>query len=97
LRGREIEMAKVIVLIKIMPVDESVDVDNLLSKIKIGLPENIELLSVRTEPFVFGLKVINALFRMPDEEGYPNKLEEYLRGFPEVGEFEVSSISRVSS
>ncbi|MEM1583315.1 MAG: elongation factor 1-beta [Nitrososphaerota archaeon] len=90
-------MAKVIVLIKIMPVDESVDVDNLLSKIKIGLPENIELLSVRTEPFVFGLKVINALFRMPDEEGYPNKLEEYLRGFPEVGEFEVSSISRVSS
>ncbi|MEM3643914.1 MAG: elongation factor 1-beta [Nitrososphaerota archaeon] len=97
MRGREIEMAKVIVLIKIMPVDESVDVDNLLSKIKIGLPENIELLSVRTEPFVFGLKVINALFRMPDEEGYPNKLEEYLRGFPEVGEFEVSSISRVSS
>jgi len=97
LRGREIEMAKVIVLIKIMPVDESVDVDNLLSKIKIGLPENIELLSVRTEPFVFGLKVINALFRMPDEEGYPNKLEEYLKGFPEVGEFEVSSISRVSS
>ncbi|MEM2017451.1 MAG: elongation factor 1-beta [Nitrososphaerota archaeon] len=90
-------MAKVIVLIKIMPVDESVDVDNLLSKIKIGLPENIELLSVRTEPFVFGLKVINALFRMPDEEGYPNKLEEYLKGFPEVGEFEVSSISRVSS
>ncbi len=97
MRGREIEMAKVIVLIKIMPVDESVDVDNLLSKIKIGLPENIELLSVRTEPFVFGLKVINALFRMPDEEGYPNKLEEYLKGFPEVGEFEVSSISRVSS
>jgi len=43
------------------------------------LPENIELVSVKTEPFVFGLNGINALFKMPDEEGYPNILEEYLK------------------
>lgn len=97
LRGREIEMAKVMVLVRIMPIDESTDVDNLLNKIKTSLPENIELISVKTEPFIFGIKVINALFKMPDEEGYPNKLEEYLKGFPEVGEFEVASMSRVSS
>lgn len=96
-RGREIEMAKVAVLVRIMPVDDSVDIDGLLSKIRSDLPENIELVSVKTEPFVFGINVINALFKMPDEEGYPLKLEEYLKGFEEVGELEVVSMSRVSS
>lgn len=97
LRGRETEMAKVAVLIRIMPVDESVDIDDLINKIRTSLPEKIELASFKTEPFVFGLTVINALFKMPDEEGYPNKLEEYLKRFPEVGELEVVSMSRVSS
>jgi len=94
LRGREFKMAKVVVLVRIMPLDESIDVNNLLLKIKSKLPENIELVSVKTEPFVFGLNVINALFKMPDEEGYPNILEEYLKGFEEVGELEIVSMSR---
>lgn len=90
-------MAKVVVLVRIMPLDESIDVDSLLLKIKSGLPKNIELVSVKTEPFVFGLNVVNALFKMPDEEGYPNILEEYLKGFEEVGELEIVSMSRTRS
>jgi translation elongation factor aEF-1 beta len=97
LKDREFGMAKVVVLVRIMPLDESTNIDNLLSKIKSNLPQNIELISVKTEPFVFGLNVINALFKMPDEEGYPNILEEYLRGFEEVGELEIISMSRASS
>jgi len=97
LKGREFRMAKVVVLVRIMPLDESINIDNLLLKIKSNLPQNIELTSVKTEPFVFGLNVIDALFKMPDEEGYLNILEEYLKGFEEVGELEIISMSRSSS
>ncbi|MCS7126285.1 MAG: elongation factor 1-beta [Aigarchaeota archaeon] len=88
-------MGKVIVVVRIMPIDETVDVDNLISRIKTNLPEKIELASVKVEPFVYGVNIINALFAMPDEEGYPAKLEEYLKEFKEVGEIDISRISRI--
>lgn len=97
LKDRELRMKKVVVLVRIMPLDESVNIENLLLKMKSNLPQNIELISVETEPFVFGLNVINALFKIPDEEGYPNILEDYLKGFEEVGELEIISMSRASS
>ncbi|MEN2974040.1 MAG: elongation factor 1-beta [Candidatus Caldarchaeales archaeon] len=88
-------MGKVAVIVKIMPVDEKVDTDDLISRIRTDLPERIEMVSVRVEPFVYGLKIINAMFTMPDEEGYPSKLEEYLKKFEEVGEIDISGISRL--
>lgn len=88
-------MGKVAVLVRIMPADESVDIDRLVSKIKEGLPTRIELASVKVEPFVYGINAINALFTMPDEEGYLGRLEDYLRGLEDVGELDISGISRL--
>ncbi|MCF8885495.1 MAG: elongation factor 1-beta [Nitrososphaerota archaeon] len=87
-------MAKVFMIVRIMPTDEDVDLEELVSKIKSSLPENIEVSSTKIEPFAYGLNVLNVVFKMPDEEGYPAKLEEYLKSFEEISEFEIVGLSR---
>lgn len=87
-------MAKVFMIVRIMPVDEDVDLEELVSKIKLSLPENIEVFSTKIEPFAYSLNILNVVFKMPDEEGYSAKLEEYLKSFKEIGEFEIVGLSR---
>lgn len=88
-------MGKVVMVVRIMPSGVDVDIEGLLSKIREGLPEGVGLASSKIEPFVFGLKVLEAAFTIPDEEGYSDKVEEYLRGFPEVEEIDVVALTRL--
>ncbi len=82
-------------LIRIMPADENVDLDELTNKISKGLPKNIELRESKKEPLAFGAECILAAFTMPDEEGYVQVLEDYLRNFPEIQEFVTEFVTRV--
>ncbi|MCS7136068.1 MAG: elongation factor 1-beta [Nitrososphaerota archaeon] len=88
-------MGKVVMLIRIMPTDENVDLDELTEKISKGLPEGIELRESRKEPIAFGADCLLAAFIMPDEEGYVHILEDYLRSFPEIQELMTEFVTRV--
>lgn len=88
-------MGKVVMLIKIMPADENVDLDELANKISKDLPEGIELRESRKEPLAFGTECLLAAFIVPDEEGYVHTLENYLRSFSEIQEFVTEFVTRV--
>lgn len=88
-------MGKVLMLIKIMPADESIDLDELSNKISKNLPNGIELRESRKEPLAFGAECLLVAFTMPDEEGYVCVLEDYLRSFPEIQEFVTEFVTRV--
>lgn len=88
-------MAKVLMLIRVMPSDEAVDLDGLVDKISKGLPEGIELRESKREPIAFGAESLLMAFTMPDEEGHAYALEEYLRSFPEIQEFVTEFVTRI--
>lgn len=88
-------MGKVLMLVKIMPADENVDLDELTNKISRNLPNGIELRETRKEPLAFGAECLLVAFTMPDEEGYAYALEDYLKSFPEIQEFVTEFVTRV--
>jgi len=88
-------VAKVVVVVKIMPSDAEVDMEELIRKIGEGLPEGVELREAKVKPFAFGMSVVEAAFTTPEEEGVTDKLENYLREFPEIGEVDVTMVTRL--
>ncbi|MCL7385047.1 MAG: elongation factor 1-beta [Thaumarchaeota archaeon] len=84
-----------LMLVKIMPADENVDLDELTNKISRNLPNGIELRETRKEPLAFGAECLLVAFTMPDEEGYAYALEDYLKSFPEIQEFVTEFVTRV--
>ena len=63
-------MARVAMLLRIMPADQDVDLNNLIQKIKEGLPTGFELKDVKIKPFAFGMSVIEAMFTLPEAVSY---------------------------
>ncbi len=88
-------MARVAIVVRIIPADSNVNLDELSEKIKAGLPGGIELKEARKEPLAFGMSVLQAAFTAPEEEGSTDKLEEFLKSFPEVEDIEVVMVSRL--
>jgi len=88
-------MGKVIMIVRIMPEDSSVNLDELVSEIERNLPERVELASTKIEPFAFGMSVLETALTMPDEEGFSEKIEEYLKSLEGVGEIEVVALTRL--
>ncbi|MCD6260957.1 MAG: elongation factor 1-beta [Thaumarchaeota archaeon] len=88
-------MARVAMLLRIMPADQDVDLNNLIQKIKEGLPSGFELRDAKIKPFAFGMSVIEAMFTLPEEEGASARLEEYLRGFEDIQEINVLMSTRL--
>ncbi|MDH5815556.1 MAG: elongation factor 1-beta [Candidatus Nezhaarchaeota archaeon] len=93
-------MAKVMVLLRVLPIDIEVDMEGLKDKIQaaiIKLGEGFALQSYRIEPIAFGLKALRLAIVMPEEtEGGTYVLEETIRGVEGVGEVEVEFVSRTS-
>ena len=88
-------MARVAVVVRIIPSDSDVDLDKLSEKIRAGLPQGIELKEARKEPLAFGMSVLQIAFTAPEEEGSTDKLEEFLKRFPEIEDIEVVMVSRL--
>lgn len=88
-------MAKIVMVVRLMPSEADVDLEGLLERVKGGLPEGVELKEAKIEPLAFGMSVIEAAFTMPEEEGVTDKLEEYLKGFPEIEEVSVVMTGRI--
>jgi len=93
-------VAKVMVILRVLPADVEVDVESLKQRIQtavLRLGEGFALQSYKVEPIAFGLKALRLAVVMPEEtEGGTYLLEEALRGIEGVGEIEVEVVSRIS-
>ncbi|MEM5836403.1 MAG: elongation factor 1-beta [Candidatus Aenigmatarchaeota archaeon] len=83
-------MAEVIVGLKILPKTVEVDLDKLEKKIREAIsPERMQ-----REPIAFGLVAIQAVKLVSDAEGQIDELERKLKAIEEVGEVEITGITR---
>ena len=83
-------MAEVIVGLKVLPKTIDVNLDKLEDEIKKAIsPERMQ-----REPIAFGLVAILVTKLVPDEAGQVDELERKLKAIEDVGEVEVTGISR---
>jgi elongation factor 1-beta len=87
-------MGRVVMFIRVMPVDSEVDLDALAERIRNELPSGLKLVSTRREPIGFGMESLMVGISVPEEEGVTERLEEYLRSVEGVGEVQVEALGR---
>jgi len=90
-------MARVAVILKVLPNDVSISPQQLLEKIKATLPQEYEIMDSGEEPIAFGLKALKVIIAIPEEtEGGTEHLEELLKQVDGVEEVEVEAVHRLS-
>ncbi|MEM1945723.1 MAG: elongation factor 1-beta [Candidatus Caldarchaeum sp.] len=88
-------MAKVLMVVRILPRDSDTDLKTLLDKIVRELPRDVVVSDSRREEIGFGLEALVVGFLMPEKEGVGEDLERRLANIEEVGEIDVQSVTRV--
>jgi len=83
-------MADVIVGLRILP--KTVDVD--LDKLEKHIEQLIKPEGMKREPIAFGLVAIHVTKIIPDAGGELEKLKEKLKTIPEIGEIDVTGLTR---
>ncbi|WFO75882.1 elongation factor 1-beta [Desulfurococcaceae archaeon MEX13E-LK6-19] len=90
-------MARVLVVMKILPEDINIDLEQLKEKIKEKLPEGYELARHEIEPIAFGLKALRVYIIMPEiTEGGTEPLEKLVSSVDGVSQVEVEIVHRLS-
>ncbi|MEM0141320.1 MAG: elongation factor 1-beta [Thermoplasmatales archaeon] len=89
-------MGKVAVSFKIMPADETMNLENIEEKLKKELSRDFSLGKSTIEEFAFGIKALRLIVIMNDEGGLIDRVEEKIRKHPEIGEVDVEEVSLIS-
>jgi len=90
-------MARVLVIVKVLPTDVDVNLDDLAKKIAEKLPSDYEIKGYETEPIAFGLKALRLYIFMPEEvEGGTEPLERVISEVDGVSQVEVEAVHRIS-
>lgn len=83
-------MSEVIVGLKVMPITVDVDLDKLEKEII----EKIAPEKIARQPIAYGLVALLVTKFIPDGEGELDKLENMVRSIENVGEVEVTGLTR---
>lgn len=90
-------MGSVVVSYKIFPVDITVDFDELKKKIEDSLPEFASIYGFGEEPIAFGLNVLIAHIKIPeDKSGVLDNLEEKFKKISEISQVQPGMVRRTS-
>jgi len=89
-------MANVVVSLRIMPNDTSIDLHRLESMAKKEIVEfcNSKEFKTSIEPIAFGLKALNILFVMDESKGSTEKLEQKIKLIEGIESVEVTDVRR---
>jgi translation elongation factor aEF-1 beta len=93
-RGRN--MAKVLISMKILPSDVTIDLNLLKKKIEKELPKFASVYKFNEEPIAFGLTALIAHIIVPEEKsGGLDKVEQQLQKIDEISQMETLMVRRV--
>lgn len=90
-------MGSYVIRMKILPEDTTVDLEKMLSGVSGLLPKSAQVRGHKVEPIAFGLSAIIADIVAPEEEGMIDKIEEIVSKAPQVSQYEVIAVSRMSA
>lgn len=90
-------MGSVVVSYKIFPIDITVDFNELRKKIEGCLPEFASIYGFGEEPIAFGLNVLIAHIKIPeDKSGVLDELEKKLEEISEISQVQPVMVRRTS-
>jgi translation elongation factor aEF-1 beta len=87
-------MGRVLYIVRVMPADSDVAVEELLKKIAESLPQGVELRDHAKESMGFGIESLVLALSLPEEEGITERVEEGIRSVEGVGEVQVEGLTR---
>ena len=93
---RDLKMSRLVARVKILPSEAETDLDDIINKLKLAIPNGMGLERYGKEPIAFGLNSLICDFSLNDEEGQMDSLEEYIKKTEGVSEIQVMNISRKS-
>jgi elongation factor 1-beta len=89
-------MSRLVARVKILPSEAETNLDDVINKLKLVIPNGIGLERYGKEPVAFGIYSLICDFTLNDEEGQMDSLEEYIKKIEGVSEIQVMSVSRKS-
>ena len=89
-------MGKVYVLLKILPKEVDVDLDEMIKDISKALPKEVTIGSTAKEPIAFGLNALKMAIVMPEDFlDETTTTEKSIEELPSVSQVEVEYVTRV--
>ena len=89
-------MSRLVARVKILPSEAETDLDDLINKLKLDIPNGMGLERYGKEPIAFGIYSLICDFTLNGEEGQMDSLEDYIQKTEGVSEIQVMSVSRKS-
>lgn len=89
-------MARVAVLIRVLPEDAELKPVELKNRIAEKLPQKYQIAQYQAEPIAFGLEALRMVIFMPEEtEGGTEELETIIQSVPGVSQLDVLNVTRL--